>query len=204
MANFESAFNFQLFFSPVTAASVDTGSVTGGISKTTGGFINYGSLVADNGTITEGVTPDRILLAGETVTKGAKNVAGTSSISAYSVFELLGLTDASLDSATKSEEVVTYGDSGGYSQGVATSKSWKISIEGVTDFNSAAYQAMRLLEKNNVAGGLRCKIGRLTPSGEAVYGYATLKGFKEKSKAGSIVAYSVEAEGYGPLGLTLA
>lgn len=204
MANFESAFNFQVFFVPVTASSVNTGGVTGGLSATTGGFINYGTKIADNGAISEGTTPDRILLSSEVITKGAKNVAGSSTISADSVFELLGLTDASLDSATKSEEVVTYGDAGGYSQGVATSKSWKIGLEGVTDFNSAAYQAMRLLEKNNVAGGLRCKIGRLTPSGEAIYGYCTLKGYKEKSKAGSIVSYSVDAEGYGPLGLTLA
>jgi hypothetical protein len=48
------------------------------------------------------------------------------------------------------------------------------------------------------------KFGRTTPSGETIYGYGTLQGFKEKSKAGSIVGYSVELTGYGLLGLGLA
>lgn len=204
MANFSSAFGFRVFLVPVKDTQV-ANDVDGGIAESGAGlFLNYGTVLADSAVIGEGTTPDRILASGETITKGALNVAGDASIAVETVVELLGLTDAALETNTKSEEVVTYGDGGGYAAGIATSKSWKISLEGVTDFNSAAYQVLRLAEKNNVAGGVRVKVARLTPSGEAVFGYATLKSYKEKSKAGSIVSYSVDCEGYGELGLTLA
>ena len=191
MANFSSAFGFRVFLVPMKSTAV-TNSVDGGIDADASAFIDITSITADSAEVTE---PS----AEEIAVDGSDVVAG-----AATVFELLGLTDAALETNTKSEEVVTYGDGGGYAAGIATSKSWKISLEGVTDFNSAAYQMLRLAEKNNVAGGIRVKVGRTTPSGEAVYGYATLKSYKEKSKAGSIVSYSVDCEGYGELGLTLA
>ena len=196
MANFTSAFGFKVYFVPVLSTSVDTDSVTGGTAES-GGFINLGvadaDLTASDAVITEGATPAEILVG------GSDCVA-----SGDTPFELLGLTDASLSTDTSSEEVVTYSDSSGYSQSIATSKSWSISLSGVTDYNDAGYQAMRLAEKNNVAGNLRIKIGRVTPGGEEVFGYATLQSFSESVEAGSIVSYSVEAAGYGPLGLSLA
>lgn len=196
MANFTSAFGFKVYFVPVLQTAVDTDSVTGGTQET-GGFINLGAaeanLTAADAVITEGTTPSEIL------------VGGTDCVaSGDTPFELVGLTDAALSTDTSSEEVVTYSDSSGYSQSVATSKNWSISLAGVTDYNDAAYQAMRLAEKNNVAGGLRIKIGRVTPGGEEVFGYATLESFSESVEAGTVVSYTVEAAGYGPLGLVLA
>lgn len=196
MANFSSAFGFKVYFVPCASTAVDTSSVTGGVAAS-GGFINLGlseaDLVAADATVAEGATLSEITVDGADVVAGAATP-----------FELVGLTDASLSTDTSSEEVVTYSDSSGYSQSVATSKSWTIAISGVTDFNDAGYQAMRIAEKNNVAGQLRIKIGRVTPGGEQVFGYATLQSFSESVEAGSIVSYSVEASGYGPLGLTLA
>ena len=202
MANFSSAFGFRVFLVPVTNTVVDVSSVSGGIGGS--GFIDNTTVVADNAVITEGANDNQILVAGESVTNGSRNVADDADITADTVFELLGLTDASLSTDTSSEEVVTYGDDGGYSQSVATTKSWSISLAGVTDFNDAGYQAMRLIEKNNVSGALRVKIGRTTPAGEEVYGYATLQSFSESVEAGSIVSFTVECAGYGPLGLGLA
>ena len=195
MANFSSAFGFKVYFVPVLSPSVDVATVTGGVGET--GFIALGAadanVVATNALVAEGASVAEITVGGSDVV-----AAGATP------FELLGLTDASLSTDTSSEEVVTYSDDSGYSQSVATSKSWSLSLSGVTDFNDAGYQAMRLAEKNNVAGNIRIKIGRTTPSGEQVYGYATLQSFSESVEAGSIVSYTIEAAGYGPLGLGLA
>jgi hypothetical protein len=204
MANFNTATGFKVYLVPVAASAVDTATVTGGVLAGGGAFINTTTLVADSALITEGTKPYIILKDAQNIVKGALNVAGLALITTYSVFDLPGVTDASFETATKSDEVITYGDSGGYSQGVATSKNWRIKIEGLTNFTSSAYKLMRLVEKNNVAGNLRVKIGRTTPAGETIYGYATLKSFNEKSKAGTIVSYTVEADGYGALGLDLA
>ena len=64
---------------------------------------------------------------------------------------------------------------------------------------------MRLLEQNAVAGQLKCKIGRIGPTGttEAVYGYATLSSFSESIEAGSVVSWSLTAEGFGPYAVDL-
>lgn len=193
MANFVSAFGFEVYFVPLKSTAVDTSSVTGGVQADAAGFIDITSVTATDAVVTAGAA------AGEINVGGVDVVAG-----AATAFKLEGLTDASLATDTSSEEVVTYSDSSGYSQSVATSKSWSISLSGVTDFNDAGYQAMRLAEKDNVAGNLRIKIGRTTPSGEEVFGYATLQSFSESVEAGSIVSFTVEAAGYGPLGLGLA
>jgi len=203
MANFTSAFGHRFFFSPVVAAAA-TGAVTGGVGTGSGKFLSIATLVAYSATVTAGTEADQILMAGENIVKGAMEMDGTTPVTAETVFELKGMTSGDLDTATKSEEIVTYGDDGGWAQGVATSKSWKVQLEAVTDFNDAAYKAMRLAELNNVAGKIRVKFGRTTPSGETIYGYGTLQGFKEKSKAGTIVGYSVDLVGYGLLGMGLA
>lgn len=195
MANFSSAFGFKVYLVPCLATAVDVTAVTGGVGET--GFIALGAananVVATDAVVTEGSGPAEIEVGGTDIVAGA-----------VTPIELLGLTDASLSTDTSSEEVVTYSDDSGYSQSVATSKSWSISLSGVTDFNDAGYQVMRLAEKNNVAGGVRVKIGRTTPSGEQVYGYATLQSFSESVEAGSIVSFTIEAAGYGALGLGLA
>jgi hypothetical protein len=204
MANFVSATDFKVFIVPIVASIVDSDGVSGGVLEDVDGFIDITTIVDDAEPVTEGTLPDIILIDDENIVNGAQNVADDATIAVDTVFELLGITDASFETATKSDEVITYSDGGGYSQGVATSKNWRIKIEGVTDFTSAGYKAMRIVEKNNVSGNLRVKIGRTTPAGENVYGYATLKSFNEKSKAGTIVSYTVEADGYGSLGLSLA
>lgn len=195
MANFSSAFGFKVYFVPVLSSAVDTDTVTGGVGEGTG-FIDLGvsraDLVADDAVIAS-ASATQISVGGSDVVAGGATP-----------FELLGLTDASLSTDTSSEEVTTYSDSSGYNQGIATSKSWSVSMAGVTDYNSAGYQALRLAELNNVAGSIRVKLGRTTPGGEQCFGYATLSGFSESVEAGSVVSYSLTAEGYGPLGLTLA
>ena len=206
MANFNAAFNFEVFLEVVESDQVDSAAVNGGISATPTAFIDISpeNIIEAKATVQEDgfngidVTPET---GGDPVDVVVKN--GNVITGAY-VAKLEGLTDASLSTDTSSEEVVTYSDDTGYNQSVALSKSWSISLAGVTDYNDAGYQVMRLAEKNNVAGSLRVKIGRTTPKGEVVYGYATLQGFSESVEAGSIVSYTVECAGYGALGLTLA
>lgn len=206
MANFNAAFNFEVFLEVVESDQVDSSAVNGGIEAAPTAFIDISpeNIVEATSTVVEDgfdgidVTPAAGGDTTDVVVKEGNVISG-----AY-VAKLEGLTDASLSTDTSSEEVVTYSDDTGYNQSVALSKSWSISLAGVTDYNDAGYQIMRLAEKNNVAGSLRVKIGRTTPKGEVVYGYATLQGFSESVEAGSIVSYTVECAGYGALGLTLA
>ncbi len=198
MANFTSAFGFQIYIRPVLSAEVDTDSVTGGISAGAGAFIDItpANIIPLTAVVAQGATPAEIDVDSVDIVP--------LSATEPTIGQLVGLTDASLSTDTSSEDVVTYSDDSGYNQSVATSKSWSISLAGVTDYRDPAYQVMRLAEMNNVAGGLRIKIGRVTPAGENIFGYATLQGFSESVEAGTIVSYTVEAAGYGPLGLTLA
>lgn len=211
MANFNAAFNFEVFLEVVESDQVDTDNVSGGVLADAAAFIDItaanvvpsGSAVEETGFDVITVTPDGGS-AQDIVAKTGNTLADIISAGNPYVAKLEGLKDASLSTDTSSEDVVTYSDDSGYNQSVALSKSWSISLAGVTDYNDPGYQIMRLAEKNNVAGSLRVKIGRTTPKGEIVYGYGTLQGFSEAVEAGSIVEYTVEVAGYGPLGLTLA
>lgn len=116
-------------------------------------------------------------------------------------FRLFGLTNASLETDTNTEEVVTYDDeTKGFNITLPTSKTWSISLAGVADFKDAGYHVLRLTEQNTVADALRVKMLRVGPTGtdEAVYGYGTLQGYTESIEAGSIVSWEATIQGYGP------
>ena len=120
---------------------------------------------------------------------------------------LSSLTNASLETDTGSEEVYTYDDTTkGYSQAVATTKAFSISLGGIADFNDAAYKVLRLTEQNTVADGLRVAFKRVGPTGttETVEGYGTLTGYTESNEVTSIVSWECTLTGYGPYHLTLA
>jgi hypothetical protein len=119
---------------------------------------------------------------------------------------LTGLTNASLETDTNTEDVVTYDDeTKGFATTIATGKSWSVSLAGVADFRDAAYQILRLTEQNTVADGLRVKFVRVGPTGtdETVYGYGTLTGYTESIEAGSIVSWEATLTGYGAYRLDL-
>ena len=199
-SQYSAAFGYQVFIVPVSACGVDLESVTGGV--TAGGFIDPSSPLAANSKILEGATSANIL-AGD---PGSDIVYDNDVVTSETTLKLLGLTNAALETDTSSETVTTYDtESKGFDQNVATSKSWSISLEGVSQFGDAGYKTLRLLEQNAVAGALKLKIGRIGPTGtvEAVYGYATLTNFSESIEAGSIVSWSCTAEGYGPYALDL-
>lgn len=191
MANISTAFGYDVYIIPLAAASVDTSftGVTGAIGAGAANFINTTALVAANNTVsyTGGVF---------TVEATAFDMDG-----ADKPVKLYGLTNASLETDTNSEEVVTYdSDTGGFNLTLPTSKTWSISLAGVADFKDAGYQIMRLTEQNTVKDALRVKFGRLGPTGttEAIYGYGTLSGYTESIEAGSIVSWEATLEGYGP------
>lgn len=120
--------------------------------------------------------------------------------------KLTGLTNASLETDTSSEDVITYDrTTRGYNTNIATTKSFSISLEGVADFKDAAYQVLRLTEANTVNNSLRVKFARVGPTGteETVYGYGTLEGYSESIEAGSVVSYSATLNGYGPYNLDI-
>jgi hypothetical protein len=199
-SQYSAAFGYQVFITPVSACGVDLNSVTGGVGA--GGFIDPTALAPATEKIVEGASAAEILLGDP----GTNIVYDNDAVTTETVFKLLGLTNAALETDTSSETVTTYDtESKGFDQNVATSKSWSLSLEGVSQFGDSAYKALRLLELNSVAGSLKCKIGRIGPSGtvESVYGYVTLTNFSESVEAGSIVSWSVTATGYGPISIDL-
>ena len=199
-SQYAAAFGYQLFIVPVSACGVDLSAVGGGVQA--GGFIDPTSPIASNIKIEAGADPSS-LLAGD---PGVNIVYDNDTVTTETVIRLYGLTNASLETDTGSETVTTYDtESKGFDQNVAVSKSWSLSLEGVSQFTDAGYKALRLLEQNAVAGSLKVKIGRLGPTGtsEAIYGYATLTGFSESIDAGSIVQWTVQADGFGPYSIDL-
>ena len=201
-SQYAAAFGYQVFISPVSACGVDLSAVSGGVSADASAFIDTTTLVDPQTKIEAGANAGEIL-AGD---PGANIVFNADTVTDESVIRLYGLTNAALETDTGSETVTTYDtESRGFDQNVAVSKSWSLSLEGVSQFTDAGYKALRLLEQNAVAGALKVKIGRIGPTGtvEAVYGYATLTGFSESIEAGSIVSWSVTAEGYGPYSIDL-
>ena len=201
-SQYAAAFGYQLFIVPVSACGVDLSSVSGGVKADAGAFIDTTTLLDPSDKIEVGAS-DAEILAGD---PGANIVFDNNTITDETAIRLYGLTNAALETDTGSETVTTYDtESKGFDQNVAVSKSWSLSLEGVSQFSDAGYKTLRLLEQNAVAGALKVKIGRIGPTGttESVYGYATLTGFSESIEAGSIVSWSVVAEGYGPYSLDL-
>jgi predicted secreted protein len=199
MASFSTAFGFSTYIIPLAAASVDTTftGVTGGVGDGSGNFINTTTLIAANA---------RVSYSAGVFSIGTGAGVAEPTNGTMKPVKLLGLTNASLETDTDSEEVITYDDTTkGFSQSLATGKSWSVSLAGVADFKDAGYQILRLTEQNTVADALRVKFARVGPTGtiETVYGYGTLSGYTESVEAGSIVSWEVTLTGYGPYVLVL-
>lgn len=207
MANYSAAFGYNVFILPLFSSAVNV-AFTG---ITTGTGISASTAFLKTDTTTAG---DRLNIAAANSTLSYANSTGilTAEGAAFVMdgtdkpFRLYGLTNASLETDTNSEDVTTYDDeSRGYSVSIATSKSWTVTLEGVADFRDAGYQALRLIEQNTVANSLRVKFLRIGPTGtdETIYGYGTLQGYSESVEAGSIVSWSTELIGYGPYRLDI-
>ena len=190
MANFSAAFGYDTYIVPMASQSVDVSfdGITAGDSAS-GGFIDTTTVVEQNATVA---------YASGVFTVASSPFAMDGSDTPV---RLYGLTNASLETDTNSEDVITYDDeSKGFNTSIATSKSWSVSIAGVADFKDAGYQILRLTEQNTVADSLRVKFVRVGPTGttETVYGYGTLSGYTESIEAGSIVSWESTVTGYGP------
>ena len=194
MANFSTSFGFDCYIVPLIAADVDT-AFTGVTSAAN--FISTTTVQSPGAIVTysDGV-----------FTVGGEAGAPLDMDGTDNPFRLYGLTNASLETDTDSEDVVTYDDdTKGFNISLPTSKSWEVSLAGVTDFKDAAYHVLRLTEANTIADALRVKFLRVGPTGtdEKVYGYGTLSGYTESIEAGSIVSWEATLTGYGPYRLDL-
>lgn len=195
MANFSAAFGYDFYIVPLLSSNVVTSSVAGGAAT----FIDTANPIEGAVTATTtyagGVTPAL------TVNGTAYPLDGTAD-----VIRLAGLTQASLETDTSSEDIFTYDDeSKGFNTAIATSKSFTVSLAGVADFQDVGYQVLRLAEQNTVADSLRVKFLRIGPTGtvESVYGYGTLTGYSESNEVSSIVSWECTLTGYGTYGLDL-
>ena len=191
MANFSTSFGFDCYIVPLIAAEVDT-AFTGVTSAAN--FISTTTVQSPSAIITYAA--------------GVFSIGGEAGAmdGSDNPFRLYGLTNAALETDTDSEDVVTYDDdTKGFNISLPTSKSWEVSLAGVTDFKDAAYHVLRLTEANTIADALRVKFLRVGPTGtdEAVYGYGTLSGYTESIEAGSIVSWEATLTGYGPYRLDL-
>lgn len=193
MANFSAAFGYDFYIVPLKSSSVDVSFA--GITTAddaSGGFIDSTSLATGAVTYTGGIF---------TVGGSAFSMDGTDT-----PVRLAGLTTASLQTDTGSEDIYTYDDeTKGFNQAVATTKSFSISLSGVADFKDTGYQILRLTEANTVADSLRVKLVRVGPTGtvESIYGYGTLMGYSESNDVASIVSWECSITGYGAYVLEL-
>jgi hypothetical protein len=193
MANFSAAFGYDFYIVPLSSASVDVAftGITAADDPSTG-FIDTTSLATGAVSYTGGIF---------TVGGSAYSMDGTDT-----PVRLSGLTSASLETDTGSEDVYTYDDeTKGFNQAVATTKSFNISLAGVADFKDTGYQILRLTEANTVADSLRVKLVRVGPTGsaETIYGYGTLMGYTESNEVASIVSWECSITGYGAYALEL-
>lgn len=186
MANFSTSFGYDLYIVPLASAEVDL-SFTGVTTPTT--FIDTTTPVAPGAVISyaSGVF---------SVGAAAMSMDGTDD-----PFRLYGLTNASLETDTNTEDIITYDDeTEGFNVSLPTSKTWSMSLSGVADFKDAGYHVLRLTERNTIADALRVKVLRVGPTGtdEAVFGYGTINGYTEAIEAGSIASWEATLQGYGP------
>jgi len=193
MANFSAAFGYDFYIVPLTSDNVDVAftGVTAADDPTTG-FIDTTDLATGAVTYAAGVF---------TVGADTFTMDGTDK-----PVRLAGLTTASLETDTGSEDIYTYDDeTKGFNQAVATTKSFSISLAGVADFKDTGYQVLRLTEANTVADSLRVKLVRVGPTGtvESIYGYGTLMGYTESNEVSSIVSWECSITGYGAYQLEL-
>jgi hypothetical protein len=188
MANFSTSFGYDFFIMPVAASEVDI-AFTG--VTTAADFLDASALNL--------ISPSAYI----SYTAGVFSENGT----AFDMdgndkaIRLYGLTNAALQTDTNTEDIVTYDDeTKGFNISLPTSKTWSISLGGITDFKDAGYHILRLTEQNTVADALRVKILRVGPTGtdEALYGYGTINGYTESIDAGSIVSWEATLQGYGP------
>jgi hypothetical protein len=194
MANFSAAFGYKVYLVPLASSSVAVDTVIGSTGLGAGGFIDNSTTQAIDSTVSysNGIF---------TAAGSALSMDGTDT-----PFLMRGLTNASLESDTGSEDVYTYDDeTKGFNQSVATTKSFSLTLSGVADFKDAGYQVLRLTEQNTVADSLRVKFARLGPTGttETVFGYGTLTGYTESIEVTSIVSWECTLTGYGFYGLEL-
>ena len=202
MANYSAAFGYKFYIMPLHSDELDltfTGITTAtGTSATTAFMKTDDSSVGDEG---------NLVAANDTIAYDTSTGIFTVESAAFDMdgadkpAKLTGLTNASLETDTSSEDVTTYDrTTRGYNTNIATTKSFSISLEGVADFKDAAYQILRLTEANTVNNSLRVKFARIGPTGtdEAIYGYGTLEGYSESIEAGSVVSYSATLNGYSP------
>ena len=207
MANYSAAFGYKVYLLPVASDEVDvafTGitSATGTSSATA--FLQTDTTVAGD-ELNLVAADDTVAFDSATgiftVEGGAFAMDGTDKPA-----KLYGLTNASLETDTSSEDVITYDrTTRGYNTAIATTKSFSLSLEGVADFKDAGYQILRLTEANTVNNSLRVKFARVGPTGteETIYGYGTLEGYSESIEAGSVVSWSATLNGYGPYNLAI-
>jgi len=193
MANFSAAFGYDFYIVPLNSSSVDV-SFAGVTSAddANGGFIDSTSLATGAVSYAAGV----FTVGGVTYAMDGTDTP----------VRLAGLTSASLETDTGSEDIYTYDDeTKGFNQAVATTKSFSISLAGVADFKDTGYQVLRLTEANTVADSLRVKLVRVGPTGtvESIYGYGTLMGYTESNDVASIVSWECSITGYGAYALEL-
>lgn len=194
MSSFSAAFGYDFYIVPLLAANVDVSAVGGTAS----------SFVDTSGSTITGPVP--------VVYTGGSTPALTIDSSSYPLdgsgtpIRLAGLTQASLETDTSSEDIYTYdNETKGFNQAVATTKGFSMTLAGVADFADSGYQVLRLVEQNTVADALRCKFLRVGPTGvaESVFGYGTLMGYTESNEVSSIVSWECSITGYGTYGLEL-
>lgn len=204
MANvYSQAYGYNFFFQILKKGSIDFAE----LSKTPLGasncFLKNSAPLANNGTVAVTGTGDTFSIVHTKPAVGQTQAVTTTLAldGTDQAIRLLGLTNAAPQEGEGEETVVTYDDDvKSFETSIATSKSFSWELEGVTDFNDAAYKLLRIAAKESVREGLMIKYARVGPTGqtETTFGFGRFTGFNETPPAGGIVKWSSGIKAYGP------
>ena len=132
----------------------------------------------------------------------AGTTASTNPTASTGMTEVLGLTNAGIQSASTTTEVLDYGASQGYAANLVTGQSYTIPMSMNLNLNDAGYLVLKQAALD-AASGVTVEWYRQSPemtaTGDPEYnsGVAFVTDFSEDITAGNVAAVSFTLTGYG-------
>ena len=115
--------------------------------------------------------------------------------------QMKGLMNITPTEGENEETIQTYDDdTQSFDTSLPTAKTHSVALEGVMNYNDAAYKLMRIASKESVREKLMIEYVITAPNGyqEDTFGFGRFTGFAPNAPAGSIVKFSQNIRTYGP------
>jgi hypothetical protein len=115
--------------------------------------------------------------------------------------QMKGLMNITPTEGETEETIQTYDDeTQSFDTSLPTGKTHSIALEGVMNYNDAAYKLMRIASKESVREKLMIEYVITAPNGyqEDTFGFGRFTGYAPNAPAGTIVKFSQNIRTYGP------